>query len=1373
MRKSAELAAFIAIVSASAAFSAEVTAGNNLVRKGALGIAEGKGSSESLVVDGGDVLLGYVDGVPRDGGYFLVAVGEGSSASVTLRDGCIRASGSPSAQCMRIAEGKDSRAQVLVEGGRIEAQNNWGRVRIAAGQNSTASVLMTGGSWVSGEEFRIGDNSGANGVFTNRAGSVWCGYNFAIGATSGGYGEYVSEGGSFTQSLIIYDNNFNHPGGTIWVGGSSGTGRLVMKGGSVSTPGDAYVGTSNGTGELEMSGGTVDLGGTLNVGATGGRGSCRLTGGVLRARRIAAGDGTGSVLFDGGTFEAASGGNDLMPQSGNLTFSVGEGGATVDSASYENTISAAIGDGAPSGRKPGALVFRGGGTVNLNGPVASSIGIVVEGGMLAVTNGYAFAGPVVVRGGGRIKLKTGGTGAVRFEGQVEVCEGGVLDLGASQVECGANGRLVVNGGTVYAIPSVDGQDFSISGVDAAQGVDVAAAFRTKGCTYSYVPSLRDGALTFTAAGLAASNGAKTLWIGGSEGNWWDSANWTLGVPSAVMTAEVANDAVVWCNGDKSVSNLIVSADVTFRSTDIGRVHPKIKFREIGGGGTVGIYHVGLYASGLPGTVAEDTSIDVKDVSQTSDSWLESAGAGTPFVMRGKIKGSGYLRLYNTIRFCGDNTAFTGKVYAGDADKDRYFCSGKSGFPNAYSCEIVGKINVALMDGCVTFGAFALTGSGSHHGINFPAGSKAKVVVGNGGRDASIGSGVKFYTNSKSDFSGSWSDGAPGASLVKVGSGTLASALGGAGTLEVAQGVARVSSGDSALALVVRSGAVLTPSAQGMRFASVNMERGAALTVDSVSSPKTIYAGRAAVGGAKLEAAGDAIAEISASTGPAEATLLSCDAELAGRPAAFWRKSADGGWWHACAGNRELSLCRDGSQMGFSVSITSGAERALSALASRPRLVVLTDIANEPDDQGSVTRLLSYANEFNFEGIVATTSIHMKDNPREDLLLAAIDRYEQVYPNLCVHAPGYPTPDFLRSVTAKGQTGYGTGSVGYSTRGSQMLARAILRDDPRTLWVSVWGGANTLLRALREAKASASSDEAFAKAAGRVKVYSISDQDNAGFVVRTEFPEVCYIVDPCPPDKPGDGGNYNNTVWRGISGDMHGSVRFPYRNMLENIWIEENVKSKSPLGAFYPSYYYYMEGDTPAFLGLVENGLGWKESPAYGGWGGRYEWRMPDSDKETHEVWRSPSEWEEFDGKKLNFCSIARWRREFQSDFAARILWGATSRYEDANHNPVAVLNGDTTKGVVRIKAARGETIALSADGTCDPDGDQVEFEWFIYRAAGTLNGGSLASDGASATVSLADVSPGDSGELHVILRVKDGGKPALFAYRRAVIAVGE
>ena len=75
--------------------------------------------------------------------------------------------------------------------------------------------------------------------------------------------------------------------------------------------------------------------------------------------------------------------------------------------------------------------------------------------------------------------------------------------------------------------------------------------------------------------------------------------------------------------------------------------------------------------------------------------------------------------------------------------------------------------------------------------------------------------------------------------------------------------------------------------------------------------------------------------------------------------------------------------------------------------ARPRVIVLTDIANEPDDQMSLVRFLVYSNQWDVEGLVATTSTWMKDKVRPDVILTVLDAYEQVQPNLLKHAAGFP------------------------------------------------------------------------------------------------------------------------------------------------------------------------------------------------------------------------------------------------------------------------------------------------------------------------------------------------------------------------------
>src|SRR5262245_50392062 len=90
-----------------------------------------------------------------------------------------------------------------------------------------------------------------------------------------------------------------------------------------------------------------------------------------------------------------------------------------------------------------------------------------------------------------------------------------------------------------------------------------------------------------------------------------------------------------------------------------------------------------------------------------------------------------------------------------------------------------------------------------------------------------------------------------------------------------------------------------------------------------------------------------------------------------------------------------------------------APEAPSSLAARvdpyvqkQRIVVMTDIANEPDDQMSMVRLLVYSNEFDVEGLVATTSTWMRRQVRPDVIRMLVDAYDQVRPSLLKHRPGF-------------------------------------------------------------------------------------------------------------------------------------------------------------------------------------------------------------------------------------------------------------------------------------------------------------------------------------------------------------------------------
>ena len=483
--------------------------------------------------------------------------------------------------------------------------------------------------------------------------------------------------------------------------------------------------------------------------------------------------------------------------------------------------------------------------------------------------------------------------------------------------------------------------------------------------------------------------------------------------------------------------------------------------------------------------------------------------------------------------------------------------------------------------------------------------------------------------------------------------------------------------------------------------------------------------------------------------------------------------------------------------------------------ARPRVVVLTDIANEPDDQMSLVRFLVYSNQLDVEGLVATTSTWMKNRVRPDVILTVLDAYQEVQPNLALHAPGFPSAAALRAVVAAGQPGYGMAAVGpdKTSAGAELVIRAALKPDPRPLWVLAWGGTNTLAQALVTARATRTPAEV-AEVVAKLRVYAISDQDDAGPWLRREFPALRYVVNPSTQD----GEEYSFATWTGISGD-----RF-YKNApgadfatFSDDWVDANIRSKGSLGKHYPYPCCIHEGDTPSFLGLIDNGLASAMSPAYGGWGGRYVWRQPSG--EPRPIWTQGGD--SYPGRDSSRDTVAgadgklytsdqatiwRWRRAFQHDFAARMDW-TVKPVAEANHNPQVVLNGKPGGGPVEIDAQVGVAMALDASGTKDPDGHAVRFDWFFYPEAGsgipgqpvfaprprpTRPEGAAPPAGAggipsaprggpreaparvvveSASGPRAVVTPKVAGIAHVIVAVEDDGNPSLTSYRRAILKI--
>ena len=334
---------------------------------------------------------------------------------------------------------------------------------------------------------------------------------------------------------------------------------------------------------------------------------------------------------------------------------------------------------------------------------------------------------------------------------------------------------------------------------------------------------------------------------------------------------------------------------------------------------------------------------------------------------------------------------------------------------------------------------------------------------------------------------------------------------------------------------------------------------------------------------------------------------------------------------------------------------SGSKSATADDRPRPRVIVMSDFPpldvipvkapygppekrSDPDDVQSMVRFLLYTNEFEVEGLIASSGTRAYV-ARKQNILDMLNIYDQVDENLRKHDPRYPTADQLRWVTWQGRDGtYGKNGVpnlgeGKDTEASDAIIRIVDKPDDRPVWVCVWGGPYEVAQAIWRVQHTRTPAE-LKRFLSKLRIYSIARQDNSLQWLLDNFPDLFVIV--------------ADNSYRGMFSYAPGGD--PSLNDIN--WVYQHIRrGHGPLGLVYPEDTTMdpekkgiREGDTPSFLYLVSaiRGLNDPEKPDQESWGGQFV--RPDPAK--NHWFDSPAGAE----------SVYKWRAEVQAEFAQRADW---------------------------------------------------------------------------------------------------------------------
>ena len=474
--------------------------------------------------------------------------------------------------------------------------------------------------------------------------------------------------------------------------------------------------------------------------------------------------------------------------------------------------------------------------------------------------------------------------------------------------------------------------------------------------------------------------------------------------------------------------------------------------------------------------------------------------------------------------------------------------------------------------------------------------------------------------------------------------------------------------------------------------------------------------------------------------------------------------------------RLLNLCL--GIMGFCALAVQG--QVVSELNDinkelKPRIVVLTDIApgdREPDDMESMVRLLAHADLFEIEAIVTGSGWNSGGGAYSDdwanYLHTVIDAYEVDLPNLMKRSGqkdflpiaeeekfqemGYwPSADYLRSRHMMGSRYLGVDRLGKDnvSPGSDAIIRLAEEADNRPLWILVWGGGNSVAQALWQLKETGDTVR-LNNVLDKLRIYTITDQDvdwmqrgqydlSSHKWMRENFGDRLFFI-------------WDESAW--LSQNEIGASNWAQ--------YEAQIQNKGKMGRVYPKYKYGVEGDTPSFLYVLPNGLGDPNQPTQGGWGGYFRYEVsPDSVTSC------------FTNLRNDIKEVSRKYEEYFypavfNNFVARMDWAANGR---GNRNPELVINGQKGLSPIVIEVKSGENISLDTLGSNDPDGDGIDFKWWVMtEAADSLPEECLLfNESGNAQVNIPESYSGK--EIHLICEAVDSASTPLTSYRRVILKV--